>query len=213
VPLPVNVVLASGSTSEELSASSTRTDVEVPVGGSFSLFFRRHVSSRRCGQEEQVISEESAVLTQAVQNLRRIILAGEHYRQVVAEALRLGTTETQALSYLAVHGESGQSDLGRALDISSSAATALVDRLERQGVAQRVQHPQDRRRSIVELTARGEAMVRESHRWLAVIMQQVEAADLETVSAAMATIASEMSTRTFGVLSDGLPEGARALPE
>ena len=33
-----------------------------------------------------------------------LILAGERYRQVLAEAIGLGTTESQALSYLEVHG-------------------------------------------------------------------------------------------------------------
>ena len=43
--------------------------------------------------------------------------------------------------------------------LTSSALTALVDRLERQGVAERVRHPRDRRRTIVHLTERGAAMV------------------------------------------------------
>jgi DNA-binding MarR family transcriptional regulator len=148
---------------------------------------------------------------EAVQNLRRIILAGEHYRRAVAEAIGLGTTESQALSYLAVHGDSGQSDVARCLGLTSSAATALVDRLERQGVAERVRHPRDRRRSIVRLTGRGEAMVSESHRWLRAALERVGSSDLGLVSASLATIAADLSTRASSGQAEGWPDRSRAL--
>ena len=152
-------------------------------------------------------------MDQAVLNLRRIILAGEHYRQVVAEAIGLGTTESQALSYLAVHGSSGQSELARDLGLTSSALTALVDRLERQGVAERVRHPRDRRRTIVSVTGRGAAMVSESHRWLAATLERVDSDDLELVSASLALIAADLSTRTSGVVvADDWSDATHALP-
>lgn len=151
-------------------------------------------------------------MDQAVLNLRRMILAGEHYRQVVAEAIGLGTTESQALSYLAVHGSSGQSELARDLGLTSSALTALVDRLERQGVAERVRHPQDRRRTIVSLTERGRAMISESHRWLAATLDRVDPEVLETVSRALAVIAGDLSTRTSGDSAEDWTDITRALP-
>jgi len=117
-------------------------------------------------------------MAEAVRNLRQMILAGEHYRQSFANAIGLGTTESQALSYLAVHGDSGQTTLARDLGLTSSASTALVDRLERQGVAERVRHPRDRRRTIVHLTERGLMMVAESQRWLAETMAQVDEDEL-----------------------------------
>jgi DNA-binding MarR family transcriptional regulator len=151
-------------------------------------------------------------MDQAVLNLRRLILAGEHYRQVVAEAIGLGTTESQALSYLAVHGSSGQSELARDLGLTSSALTALVDRMERQGVAERVRHPRDRRRTIVSLTDRGHAMIGESHRWLTATLERIEPADLELVSASLAAIAHDLSTRTSGDEADEWNDMTRALP-
>lgn len=151
-------------------------------------------------------------MDQAVTNLRRVILAGEHYRQVVAEAIGLGTTESQALSYLAVHGSSGQSELARDLGLTSSALTALVDRLERQGVAERVRHPRDRRRTIVSVTERGAAMVSESHRWLTATLERIAADDLELVSASLALIADDLSTRTSGDDADDWSDATRALP-
>jgi DNA-binding MarR family transcriptional regulator len=151
-------------------------------------------------------------MDEAVINLRRIILAGEHYRQVVAEAIGLGTTESQALSYLAVHGSSGQSELARDLGLTSSALTALVDRLERQGVAERIRHPRDRRRTIVSVTERGATMVQESHRWLSATLARLDPGDLEMVSTALALIAADLSTRTSGKDAEDFGDVTRALP-
>ena len=148
----------------------------------------------------------------AVLNLRRLILAGEHYRQVVAGAIGLGTTESQALSYLSVHGSSGQSEMARDLGLTSSALTALVDRLERQGVAERVRHPRDRRRTIVHLTDRGSTMTGESHRWLAATLERIDPDELELVSAALRVIADDLSTRTSDDDAEAWSDATRALP-
>jgi DNA-binding MarR family transcriptional regulator len=124
-----------------------------------------------------------------------LILAGERYRQVLSEAIGLGTTESQALSYLEVHGESGQSELARDLGLTSSALTALVDRLERSGVAERLPHPQDRRRSMIRVTEHGAALVTESHDWLDATLERIDPADLELVSASLGLIAQDLFAR------------------
>lgn len=151
-------------------------------------------------------------MTEAVRNLRQMILAGEHYRQVMANAIGLGTTESQALSYLAVHGESGQTALARDLDLTSSASTALVDRLERQGVAERVRHPRDRRRTIVRLTERGQVMVGESYRWLEATLEQLDPDVLPVVSSSLAAIAADLRTRTAAEHAEDWHDVTRALP-
>src|ERR687885_2218251 len=92
---------------------------------------------------------------EAIRSLRALILAGERYRQVLSDYVGLGVTETQAVSYLTVHGDRGQNELAADLGLSRGTSTALVDRLERQGIAERYPHPVDRRRTLVRLTARG----------------------------------------------------------
>ena len=151
-------------------------------------------------------------MADAVRNLRHLILAGEHYRQVLANAIGLGTTESQALSYLAVHGDSGQTTLARDLGLTSSASTALVDRLERQGVAERVRHPRDRRRTIVHLTDRGLQMVGESQRWLAAALERIDPEQLPAVSEAIATLADDLWARTSGDHASDWDDVTRALP-
>lgn len=136
----------------------------------------------------------SESLAEAVRALRAVILAGENYRQAVAQATGLGVTESQAISYLAIHGDRGQKDLSADLGISSGASTALVDRLERQNVAERYPHPRDRRRVLVRLTVSGERMVALSRDWLAVSFQAFSEDELENLSAALHRIAADLRT-------------------
>lgn len=166
----------------------------------------------RCPLHEEPPLSTPSVMAEAVRNLRQMILAGEHYRQVFANAIGLGTTESQALSYLAVHGESGQSALARDLGLTSSASTALVDRLERQGVAERVRHPRDRRRTIVHLTDRGLQMVAESHRWLATALEEFPPEQLDDVSNTLVTIADNLWARTSNDRVAEWGDVTRALP-
>jgi len=133
---------------------------------------------------------------EAVRSLRAIILAGERYRQTFSEHIGLGMTETQAISYLVVRGDRGQHELARDLGLSSGAATALVDRLERQGIAERYPHPTDRRRTLVRLTAKGKAVVRQSHEWLGAALQDVGDDDLSGVTALLHQIAARLNERS-----------------
>ena len=131
-------------------------------------------------------------LPDAVQNLRRLIVAAEHYRQSVSLTIGLGTTESQAVSSLALHGDRGQTELARDLHLTSSASIALVDRLERQGVAERTRHPRDRRRIIVRLTDRGRHIAEESQRCLAHALEQLAGEELAGFASGLAVVADHL---------------------
>ena len=136
---------------------------------------------------------------EAVRSLRALILAGERYRQVLSEHVGLGITETQAISYLTVHGDRGQNELAADLGLSSGASTALVDRLERQGIAERYPHASDRRRTLVRLTDQGRQVVHESRRWLAASLQALPPSDLAQVAETLRTIAERLSEQSAGM--------------
>ena len=119
------------------------------------------------------MSRDDDQVEEAIRSLRAVILAGERYRQVLADRLGLGITETQAISYLTVFGDRGQTDLAADLGITSGSSTALVDRLERRGIAERYAHPSDRRRVLVRLTAKGQDVVLSSHDWLLAALSDV----------------------------------------
>ena len=159
---------------------------------------------------DSIVDDE---LGTAVQNLRRLVLAAEHYRQSVSSAIGLGTTESQAITSLALHGELGQSDLAHHLQLTSSASTALVDRLEAQGVAERTRHPSDRRRTIVRLTDRGRRIATESHCCLANALRLLPPDMLAGFAAGLAVVAGDLESVAQGVVEGHLdPASTRALP-
>ncbi|HEY0240258.1 MAG TPA: MarR family transcriptional regulator [Friedmanniella sp.] len=131
-------------------------------------------------------------MADAVRNLRALIMAGESYRLSVAGSGGLGTTESQAISYLSVHGARGQSELARDLSLTSSAATALVDRLERHGAAERARHPSDRRRTLIRLTVRGEELAADGQQPLQASLGRIEPADLARFSDWLALVAGDL---------------------
>jgi DNA-binding MarR family transcriptional regulator len=134
--------------------------------------------------------QQSDATEEAVRSLRALILAGERYRQAISDHVGLGTTETQAVSYLTGHGDRGQNELAADLGLSSGASTALVDRLERQGIAERYPHPSDRRRTLVRLTPRGDDIIRESREWLLASFRDVEPDQLGAVAVTLRSIAA-----------------------
>ena len=129
------------------------------------------------------------VLGEAVTALRSLVLAVERYRTSVSSSTGVGMTESQAVSFLGTHGDCGQSELARELHLTSSAATALVDRLERRGVAERVRHPSDRRRTIIRLTDLGSLLADRVHQPLYASLGSVAEDDLPAVSRWMNLIA------------------------
>ena len=136
---------------------------------------------------------------EAIRGLRSLILAGERYRQVMSEYVGLGVTEAQAVSYLTAHGDQGQNELAAGLGLSSGASTALVDRLERQGIAERYPHPSDRRRTLVRLTSRGQTVVQVSREWLLAAFQDIPASDHQALAETLRSLAGRLSERSAEV--------------
>ena len=75
---------------------------------------------------------------------------------------QVGLGTLQALGVLNRHRGTGRvHDLSLELSITIGAASKLVDRLERDGLASRRPHPDDRRSSLVALTDAGTRALRE----------------------------------------------------
>ena len=78
-------------------------------------------------------------------------------RSLIGEG-RAGLGTFLALQILHRHDGAGRvQDLSRELSITIGAASKVVDRLERAELAVRRPHPEDRRSSLVALTAQGES--------------------------------------------------------
>jgi DNA-binding MarR family transcriptional regulator len=136
-------------------------------------------------------------LSAATNSLRELILAAERYRQVAAASLELGTSDSQAVSYLYVRGAMGQTALGELLGYNTGTMTVLVDRLERGAIAERIPHPTDRRRLIVQLTEHGRVTVENTSRWLGHAFKNIAPDRIPDITLALATIANDLRTRAI----------------
>lgn len=78
----------------------------------------------------------------------------------------MGETDLVALRYLIKEHAAGRSvrqrEIAAELDIAAASASVLIDRLCRQGYAERVAHPDDRRSVAVVPTAHSEQEVRQT---------------------------------------------------
>src|ERR671917_630423 len=87
-------------------------------------------------------------------------------RHAAATAKRMGleASELAALEHLQAAGPMTQKHLGERLSLSPGAVTAMIDRLESRGYAERIPNPEDRRSALVLITKAGlEASLR--HLW------------------------------------------------
>ena len=72
--------------------------------------------------------------------------------ELLADMLGINRTDARCMDILDQHGSMSAGDLAEASRLTTGAVTAVIDRLERAGLAQRVPDPADRRRVSVEPT-------------------------------------------------------------
>jgi DNA-binding MarR family transcriptional regulator len=96
--------------------------------------------------------------------LRRYREAERRMRLRTRDSMGMGETDLVALRFLLRAARAGrrvrQRDLAETLEITGASASALVDRLIRDGYAQRVAHPEDRRSVAIEPTVKSDEDVR-----------------------------------------------------
>ena len=130
--------------------------------------------------------------------LRRVILGRQQFLAHLGRRLGVTPTEFGALDELSQAGGLTPGELGRRLSFTSGAITALVDRLERLGWAQRERHPDDRRKVVVRLTTAGE---------------QIGEHELGTLVAAVDRTAARFSARDQRTITRFLHHAAGELAE
>ena len=79
--------------------------------------------------------------------------ATDEVDELVVELLGVNRTAGRCLDILEQHGRMSAGQLAKRSGLTTGAVTAVIDRLERNGYAQRVRDLSDRRRVLVELTA------------------------------------------------------------
>ncbi|WP_409184208.1 MarR family winged helix-turn-helix transcriptional regulator [Amycolatopsis sp. VS8301801F10] len=89
--------------------------------------------------------------------LRSRVLSTETvmFHTALAEQNGLSTVESKVTDYLARLGPLTPKELAGYAGLAPASVTALVDRLERKGVVNRMPHPDDRRKVLVRLDPAG----------------------------------------------------------
>jgi len=86
----------------------------------------------------------------------------QHESEAVLKDLDLRDRHLLALTILNADETLSQQDLARHLSLDPTLVVALVDDLEDQGLCERARHPDDRRRHVIQLTAKGRRVYRDA---------------------------------------------------
>jgi DNA-binding MarR family transcriptional regulator len=81
--------------------------------------------------------------------------------ELLAEIMGINRTDARCMDILDQHGSMSAGDLAEASRLTTGAITAVIDRLERAGLARRVPDPSDRRRVLVEPTEKAYELANE----------------------------------------------------
>ena len=90
--------------------------------------------------------------------LRELVTTGARVNHVVARRAGISDTELVTLEHLG-REQIGPAEVARRLEVSTAAATGIVDRLVSRGHVERRPHPGDRRRTELVLTDSGRGEV------------------------------------------------------
>jgi DNA-binding MarR family transcriptional regulator len=102
-------------------------------------------------------SEKRKVFEELVDEVRRSQLATDRFDQAVADAIGVNRTDMRCMDVIDREGPVSAGRLAEATGLTTGAITAVLDRLERGGLARRVRDGSDRRRVLVEMTEEARA--------------------------------------------------------
>jgi DNA-binding MarR family transcriptional regulator len=101
----------------------------------------------------------------------------------------LSMSHIGALFHLYHEGTCGVTELGNHLDVSSAAASQMLERLVQQDLIQRTEDPDDRRVRQIVLTEKGsrilEEGIRAQQRWLGDLTESLSETEKETITAGL----------------------------
>jgi DNA-binding MarR family transcriptional regulator len=106
----------------------------------------KHLAEPHASPERQRLYDELGAEVRANQRATDVV------DELMSELLGINRTDARCLDILDQHGSMSAGDLAEASRLTTGAITAVIDRLERAGLARRVPDPADRRRVLVEPT-------------------------------------------------------------
>ena len=130
---------------------------------------------------------------QLIQIMRQLMDFAMHHtmreRVHFAKATGLSMPQFGILMQLHYHKDCGVSDLSGRFDITSAAASQLVDKLVQSGLIQREEDPNDRRAKRLNLTDKGIGLIQQDiekrYRWVNQLAKKLSAEEREKVAEAL----------------------------
>lgn len=149
-----------------------------------------------------VAGSRSAELAEAVLALRNLLLSGMHFRMLVAEHFGIDLSASIALSHLSTVGPLTARQLAEQVGVTPSAMTALLDRLEAQGLATRNRHPTDRRKTVATITETGQKSLQQVREWLADALGGIDVDALPQTTRLLTAIAHGLDEQCAAIRDD-----------
>jgi DNA-binding MarR family transcriptional regulator len=97
-------------------------------------------------------SRREEVIAEGGQVFRAYQTSNDNFDQAIADRLGMNRTDMRCVDLIDQAGGMTAGELARAAGLTTGAVTAVVDRLERAGIARRVPDAADRRRVRIEAT-------------------------------------------------------------
>jgi DNA-binding MarR family transcriptional regulator len=97
-------------------------------------------------------------LIRVLELIRRNQVLQQMLDEAAARYLGINTTDGRAIDVIDQAGRITAGDLARELRLSTGAVTTIVDRLEKAGYARRIADTDDRRRVLIEVTAKAQRL-------------------------------------------------------
>jgi DNA-binding MarR family transcriptional regulator len=97
-------------------------------------------------------SRREAIIEEGGKVFRAYQTSNDNFDQAVADHVGMNRTDMRCLDLIDQAGGMTAGELARAAGLTTGAVTAVVDRLEKAGMARRVADPADRRRVRLEVT-------------------------------------------------------------
>lgn len=95
------------------------------------------------------LENKSALKQQVLINSRENGISYTLFRNTIGKKLGINTTDFEGLDLVFYRGVTTPSELSRYTGLSSGSTTAMIDRLEKNGLVKRKQNPNDRRGTLI----------------------------------------------------------------
>ena len=131
--------------------------------------------------------------SELIQSIRHFMDIAMHHsmreRSHFAKATGLSMPQFGILMQLHYRGNGGVSDISDRFDITTAAASQLVDKLVQSGLIQREEDPTDRRAKLLNLSDKGRELIHqgieERYRWVNQLAEKLTAEERAKVTEAL----------------------------